>query len=64
MGQYFNDEVRAFVQGQLSQAEAHNCPLVPMTCRYREQLTQLVEGIATHIAKFACKSFWQGISGH
>lgn len=29
MGQYFNDEVRAFVQGELSQAEAPQLPASP-----------------------------------
>jgi hypothetical protein len=64
MGQYFNDEVRAFVQGQLSQAEAPQLPASPRDLQVQvEQLTQLVEGIASRLAEPARKSLWQRVFG-
>jgi hypothetical protein len=64
MGQYFNDEVRAFVQGELSQAEAPQLPASPRDLQVQvEQLTQLVEGIAARLAEPARKSLWQRVFG-
>jgi hypothetical protein len=64
MGQYFNDEVRAFVQDQLSQAEAPQLPASPRDLQVQvEQLTQLVEGIAAQLAEPARKSLWQRVFG-
>ena len=64
MGQYFNDEVRAFVQGQLSQAEAPQLPASPRDLQVQvEQLTQMVEGIASRLAEPARKSLWQRVFG-
>lgn len=64
MGQYFNDEVRAFVQGQLSQAEAPQLPASPRDLQVQvEQLTQMVEGIAARLAEPARKSLWQRVFG-
>jgi hypothetical protein len=64
MGQYFNDEVRAFVQSQLSQAEAPQLPASPRDLQVQvEQLTQLVEGIASRLAEPARKSLWQRVFG-
>jgi hypothetical protein len=64
MGQYFNDEVRAFVQGELSQAEAPQLPASPRDLQVQvEQLTQMVEGIAARLAEPARKSFWQRVFG-
>ncbi len=64
LGQYFNDEVRAFVQGQLSQAEAPQLPASPRDLQVQvEQLTQLVEGIASRLTEPARKSFWQRVFG-
>jgi hypothetical protein len=64
MGQYFNDEVRAFVQGELSQAEAPQVPASPRDLQVQvEQLTQLVEGIASRLAEPARKSLWQRVFG-
>ncbi len=64
LGQYFNDEVRAFVQGQLSQAEAPQLPASPRDLQVQvEQLTQLVEGIASRLAEPARKSLWQRVFG-
>jgi hypothetical protein len=64
MGQYFNDEVRAFVQGELSQAEAPQLPASPRDLQVQvEQLTQMVEGIASRLAEPARKSLWQRVFG-
>ncbi len=64
MGQYFNDEVRAFVQSQLSQTEAPQLPASPRDLQVQvEQLTQLVEGIASRLAEPARKSLWQRVFG-
>ena len=64
MGQYFNDEVRAFVQSELSQAEASQLPASPRDLQVQvEQLTQLVEGIAARMAEPARKGFWQRVFG-
>ena len=64
MGQYFNDEVRAFVQGELSQAEAPQLPASPRDLQVQvEQLTQMVEGIAARLAEPARKSLWQRVFG-
>ena len=64
MGQYFNDEVRAFVQGQLSQAEAPQLPASPRDLRVQvEQLTQLVEGIAARLNEPTRRSLWQRMFG-
>jgi hypothetical protein len=64
MGQYFNDEVRAFVQGQLSQAEAPQLPVSPRDLQVQvEQLTQMVEGIAARLAEPARKGLWQRVFG-
>jgi hypothetical protein len=64
MGQYFNDEVRAFVQGQLSQAEAPQLPASPRDLQVQvEQLTQMVEGIAARLAEPVRKGLWQRVFG-
>lgn len=64
MGQYFNDEVRAFVQGELSQAEAPQLPASPRDLQVQvEQLTQMVESIAARLAEPARKSLWQRVFG-
>ena len=65
LGQYFNDEVRGFVQGQLSQAEAAGQALVsPRDLQVQvEQLTQMVEGIAAKMNEPARLSLWQRVFG-
>lgn len=65
LGQYFNDEVRGFVQGQLSQAEAAGQALVsPRDLQVQvEQLTKMVEGIATKMNEPARLSLWQRVFG-
>jgi hypothetical protein len=64
LGQYFNDEVRAFVQGELRQAEAPQLPASPRDLQVQvEQLTQMVEGIASRLAEPARKTLWQRVFG-
>lgn len=65
LGQYLNDEVRGFAQGQLSQAEATGQAVAsPRDLQVQvEQLTQLVEGIAARLAEPARKGFWQRVFG-
>lgn len=65
LGQYLNDEVRGFAQGQLSQAEVTGQALAsPRDLQVQvEQLTQLVEGIAARMAEPARKGFWQRVFG-
>ena len=65
LGQYFNDEVRGFVQGQLSQAEAVGQAVAsPRDLQVQvEQLTQMVEGIAARMNEPARLSLWQRMFG-
>ena len=65
IGQYLNDEVRGFAQGQLSQAEATGQAVAsPRDLQVQvEQLTQLVEGIAARMNEPARKGFWQRVFG-
>lgn len=65
LGQYFNDDVRGFAQGQLSQAEAAGQAVAsPRDLQVQvEQLTQLVEGIAARLNEPARRSLWQRVFG-
>ncbi len=65
LGQYFNDEVRGFAQGQLSQAEATGQAVAsPRDLQVQvEQLTQMVEGIAARLNEPARRSLWQRVFG-
>ena len=65
LGQYLNDEVRGFAQGQLSQAEATGQALAsPRDLQVQvEQLTRLVEGIAARMNEPARRGFWQRLFG-
>ena len=65
LGQYLNDDVRGFAQGQLSQAEYIGQAVAsPRDLQVQvEQLTQLVEGIAARMAEPARKGFWQRVFG-
>jgi hypothetical protein len=65
LGQYLNDDVRGFAQGQLGQAEAIGQAVAsPRDLQVQvEQLTQLVEGIAARMAEPARKGFWQRMFG-
>jgi hypothetical protein len=66
LGQYLNDDVRGFAQGQLSQAEATGQAVAsPRDLQVQvEQLTQIVEGIAARLAEPERKGFWQRIFGN
>ncbi len=65
LGQYLNDDVRGFAQGQLTQAEATGQAVAsPRDLQVQvEQLTQMVEGIAARLAEPARKSLWQRVFG-
>lgn len=65
LGQYLNDEVRSFAQGQLSQAETTGQAVAsPRDLQVQvEQLTQLVEGIAARLQEPARRSLWQRLVG-
>jgi hypothetical protein len=65
LGQYLNDDVRGFAQGQLSQAETTGQAVAsPRDLQVQvEQLTQLVEGIAARMNEPARKGFWQRVFG-
>jgi hypothetical protein len=61
MGQFVNEDVRSFCQGQLTQSQL---PASPRDLQVQmEQLTQLVEGIAARMNEPARKGFWQRVFG-
>lgn len=61
MGQFVNEDVRSFCQGQFTQSQL---PASPRDLQVQvEQLTQLVEGIAARMAEPARKGFWQRVFG-
>ncbi len=61
MGQFVNEDVRSFCQGQLTQSQL---PASPRDLQVQvEQLTQLVEGIAARMSEPARKGFWQRVFG-
>jgi hypothetical protein len=65
LGQYLNDDVRSFAQGQLTQAEAIGQAMAsPRDLQVQvEQLTQMVESIAARLAEPARKNLWQRVFG-
>jgi len=65
LGQYLNDDVRSFAQGQLTQAESTGQAVAsPRDLQVQvEQLTQMVEGIAARLAEPERKGFWQRVFG-
>jgi len=61
MGQFVNEDVRSFCQGQLTQS---HLPASPRDLQVQvEQLTQLVEGIAARMNEPARRGFWQRVFG-
>ncbi len=61
MGQYINEDVRSLVQGQLTQPQL---PAAPVDIQNQiDQLTKIVEGIATRLPEQGRKSFWQRLIG-
>ena len=65
LGQYLNDDVRGFAQGQLTQAEATGQAVAsPRDLQVQvEQLTQMVEGLAARMNEPARRSLWQRVFG-
>jgi len=61
MGQFVNEDVRSFCQGQLTQSQL---PAGPRDLQVQvEQLTQMVEGIANRLNEPARRSLWQRVFG-
>lgn len=61
MGQFVNEDVRSFCQGQLTQSQL---PASPRDLQVQvEQLTQMVEGIANRLNEPARRSLWQRVFG-
>lgn len=61
IGQFVNEDMRSFCQGQLTQSQL---PASPRDLQVQvEQLTQMVEGIANRLNEPARKSLWQRVFG-
>lgn len=61
LGQYINDDVRGFAQGQLVQTQT---PVAPVDIQNQiDHLTKIVEGIATRLPEQGKKSVWQRLFG-
>jgi predicted hydrocarbon binding protein len=61
IGQFVNEDVRAYCQSQLTQSQL---PASPRDLQVQvEQLTQMVESIAAKMNEPARKSFWQRVLG-
>lgn len=61
IGQYINEDVRSFAQGQLTQSQL---PAAPVDIQNQiDYLTKIVEGIATRLPEQGKKSFWQRVFG-
>jgi hypothetical protein len=61
IGQYLNEDVRGFAQGQLTQTQL---PTAPADIQNQiDHLTKMVEGIANRIPEQSKKSFWQRLLG-
>jgi hypothetical protein len=61
LGQYLNDDVRGFAQGQIVQTQS---PAAPVDIQNQiDHLTKIVEGIATRLPEQGRKSVWQRLFG-
>ena len=61
IGQYLNEDVRGFAQGQLTQVQL---PVAPVDIQNQiDHLTKIVEGIATRLPEQSRKSVWQRLFG-
>jgi predicted hydrocarbon binding protein len=61
MGQFINEDMRSFCQGQLTQSQL---PASPRDLQVQvEQLTQMIEGIANRLNEPARRSLWQRVFG-
>jgi len=57
IGQYLNEDVRSFAQGQLTQTQL---PAAPVDIQNQiDHLTKIVEGIAIRLPESGRKTFWQ-----
>jgi uncharacterized protein (DUF1778 family) len=57
IGQYLNEDVRSFAQGQLTQTQL---PTAPVDIQNQiDHLTKMVEGIANRMPEQGKRSFWQ-----
>lgn len=57
IGQYINEDVRSFAQGQLTQAQL---PAAPIDIQNQiDYLTTIIEGIAKRMPEQSKKSFWK-----
>lgn len=61
IGQYINEDVRGFAQGQLTQTQS---PAAPVDIQNQiDHLTKMVEGIVTRLPVQGKKSVWQRLFG-
>lgn len=61
MGQYLNEDVRGFAQGQITQSQL---PTAPIDIQNQiDHLTKMVEGIVTRLPEQSKKSVWQRLFG-
>ena len=57
IGQYINEDVRSFAQGQLTQTQL---PAAPVDIQNQiDHLTTIIEGIAKRMPEQGKKSFWK-----
>ena len=57
IGQYINEDVRSFAQGQLTQTQL---PAAPVDIQNQiDHLTTIIEGIASRMPEQGKKSFWR-----
>ncbi|WP_229310872.1 hypothetical protein [Larkinella arboricola] len=57
IGQYLNEDVRGFVQGQLTQSQLPSAPLDIQN--QIDHLTKMVEALTNRMPEQGKKSFWQ-----
>jgi hypothetical protein len=61
IGQYLNEDVRGFAQGQIAQTQL---PTAPVDIQNQiDHLTKMVEGIVTRLPEQGKKSVWQRLFG-
>lgn len=61
IGQYLNEDVRGFAQGQITQTQL---PAAPIDIQNQiDHLTKMVEGIVTRLPEQSKKSVWQRLFG-
>ena len=61
IGQYINEDVRSFAQGQLTQTQL---PAAPVDIQNQiDQLTKMVEALTNRIPEQSKKSVWQRLFG-